>query len=93
MPIAYVMPYVIAGLTLIGSTGLANAKPLTPIQCNSFPFVQTHRALTRDEVVNELAELVDVGYNPNTGDDYDYPADIQKSELRLNEKYQHDCRR
>ena len=46
-------------------------------------FSQTDATLTRAQVKAELQQLEQVGYDPATGDDPHYPADIQAAEARL----------
>jgi hypothetical protein len=67
------------------------APRLTPAQCNDYPFVKTDQPVTHHELQNELRELESVGYVPSTGDDYNYPDDIQTAEQRLHVLYQRDC--
>jgi hypothetical protein len=44
--------------------------------------------VTRAEVLHELEELESVGYNPATGDDPNYPADLQAALHKLEVKHQ-----
>lgn len=46
-------------------------------------FSQTDATLTRAQVRAELEQLERVGYDPATGDNPNYPADIQAAEARL----------
>src|ERR1700680_2071333 len=43
--------------------------------------------VTRAEVLHELEELESVGYNPATGDDPNYPADLQAALQKLEAKH------
>lgn len=66
------------------------AAPLTPHECQSYPFVKSNAAVTHRQLMRELRELEAVGYEPGRIDVY-YPADIEKAEARLHAKYQRDC--
>ncbi|SAK85966.1 membrane protein [Caballeronia hypogeia] len=46
-------------------------------------FCQADGSMTRAQVRAELQQLEKVGYDPATGDDPHYPADIQAAEARL----------
>jgi Domain of unknown function (DUF4148) len=43
----------------------------------------TSGSLTRDQVRAELVRLEQTGYNPSTGEDPNYPADIQAAEAKI----------
>jgi hypothetical protein len=66
------------------------SQPLTAAQCNDYPFQPLKGEVTHAQLMQELAELESVGYNP-TGDEIDYPADLERAEHRLQVKYQNDC--
>ena len=70
----------------------AHAAPkLTPQQCTDYPFVHTKGPVTHTQIVNELAELESVGYDPSAGESDNYPNDIDSAQQRLMAKYQRDC--
>jgi hypothetical protein len=80
----------LALLSFIASPVFASSK-LTPGQCNDYPFVRTAQPPTHQQLKNELRELESVGYSPASGDDSEYPLDLQSAQHRLQEKYQKDC--
>ena len=82
----------LGGTLLAASTSALASGPLTPQECNAYPFVQTHGTVTHDDLMRELALLESVGYRPAAGQDYDYPNDIRSAEKQLNAKYLADCR-
>jgi hypothetical protein len=82
----------LAGTLLFASTSALASGPLTPQECNAYPFVQTNRPVTHRDLMRELSLLESVGYRPSPSDDYDYPNDIRTAEQRLNAKYLADCR-
>jgi hypothetical protein len=49
----------------------------------SFAQVQSNQPLTRAEVKADLVRVEQAGYNPATGTDPYYPADIQAAEARV----------
>ncbi len=67
------------------------AAALTPQQCTDYPFVHTKGPVTHAQIVNELAELESVGYDPSAGESDNYPDDIDSAQQRLMAKYRHDC--
>ncbi|WP_167336093.1 DUF4148 domain-containing protein [Paraburkholderia bannensis] len=67
-----------------------SAAPLSPNDCNSWPFVRPSTGVTPRELRRELKELESVGYQPSDNDVH-YPSDIQAAEARLRIKYRHDC--
>jgi hypothetical protein len=67
------------------------AAPLTPHECQSYPFVPSANGdVTHRQLMRELRELESVGYEPGRIDVY-YPQDIERAEKRLHAKYQRDC--
>jgi hypothetical protein len=82
----------LAGTLLVASTSALASGPLTPQECNAYPFVQTNGPVTHRDLMRELSLLESVGYHPAAGDDADYPSDIRSAEKRLNAKYLADCR-
>lgn len=78
-----------AGLMAIGIA--AHAAPLTPQQYHDYPFTKTAAPVTHKQIVNELAELESVGYQPSAGDDSNYPDDLEAAQQKLMHKYQRDC--
>ena len=47
-------------------------------------FAQSNEPVTRAEVRQQLIQLEKAGYNPATANDYNYPADIQAAEAKVN---------
>lgn len=76
-------------LLTVGATASA-APRLTPLQCNDYPFKQPVGEVTRAQLMQELAELEAVGYDPGANDVY-YPNDIQRAEKKLRAEYRRDC--
>ena len=64
-------------LLLIGSASAMAAPGLTPQQCNDYPFRQMKGEVTHKQLMRELGELESVGYQPSSGDDADYPNDLE----------------
>ncbi|HLX01277.1 MAG TPA: DUF4148 domain-containing protein [Trinickia sp.] len=83
-------PTAIALLTLSLVSACAMAAPLTPHECNSYPFKRASGEVTHAQLIRELGELESVGYDP-TADDPDYPANLQHAQQALQAKYQKDC--
>jgi Domain of unknown function (DUF4148) len=77
-------------LLTVGTAAIA-APPLTPQQCNSYPFKQPVGEVTHAQLMQELAELEAVGYYPGEDDLY-YPRDIQRAERKLRAEYRQDCK-
>lgn len=77
-------------LMLVSASAFASSR-LTPQQCNDYPFKPLNGPATHAQLMNELAELESVGYDPSAGDDDNYPNDIQQAEQRLQVKYHADC--
>ena len=77
-------------LMAVAATAVA-APPLTPQQCNDYPFKQPVRGVTRAQLKQELVELENTGYDPGINDVY-YPRDIQRAEKKLQAEYRQDCR-
>jgi hypothetical protein len=71
--------------SLIVSVALMAASACVYAQTSAEP--GTH-PVTRAEVRHELEELESVGYNPGTGEDPNYPADLQAAERKLEVKHQ-----
>ncbi|MFL9966102.1 DUF4148 domain-containing protein [Paraburkholderia sediminicola] len=46
-------------------------------------FAQSSQPVSRAEVRAQLVQLEKAGYNPATGNNYDYPANIQAAEARV----------
>lgn len=67
------------------------ASTLSPKQCNDYPFVKLNKPVTHRQLQNELKELESVGYDPATGDQDDYPSDLEQAEAKLQVKYRQDC--
>jgi hypothetical protein len=82
----------VASIVLSTACTAAMAAPgLTPQQCNSYPFVRTNGQVTHAQLMQELAELEAVGYEPGMNDVY-YPRAIQRAERKLQAEYRQDCR-
>jgi hypothetical protein len=81
---------ILALLSVVACPAFASSK-LTTEQCRDYPFVRTAQPPSHQQLQNELRELESVGYNPASGDDSEYPLDLQSAEHRLNAKYQRDC--
>lgn len=75
-------------LALMMASASAIADPLTPHQCNVYPFVHAHGPVTHRDLMRELTELEDVGYRPGTDN---YSLDITQAREKLNAKYAQDC--
>ncbi|MBR8396679.1 DUF4148 domain-containing protein [Burkholderia cepacia] len=72
------------------STAAFAAPHLTPQECNAYPFVHTQREVTHADLVRELIELEQVGYNPAHSGPY-YPDDLDEANRRLATEYRTDC--
>ena len=83
-------PTAIALLALSLASASAMAAPLTPRECNSYPFKPLSGEVTHAQLIGELAELESVGYDP-TADDPDYPTNLNRAQQALRAKYQKDC--
>jgi hypothetical protein len=77
-------------LLTVGTAAIA-APQLTPHQCNSYPFKRPVGEVTHAQLMQELAELEAVGYDPGENDVY-YPRDIQRAEKKLRSVYIQDCK-
>ena len=64
------------------------SSPLTPTQCNAYPFVQAHGEVTHLDMMRELTELESVGYRPGIDN---YSPDITQAREKLKAKYDEDC--
>jgi Domain of unknown function (DUF4148) len=80
-----------AAVLLAASASIMAAPKLTPQECNDYPFAQTNGPLTHHQVMQELAELEAVGYQPAQGEDPDYPGDLEQAQRRLWKEYARDC--
>ncbi|MGF6372508.1 hypothetical protein OKW40_005324 [Paraburkholderia sp. RAU6.4a] len=65
---------VIVGVMLMASSASVDAQTVSE--------PEPHQ-VTRAEVMHELEELEAAGYNPSTGDDGSYPADLQAAEAKV----------
>ena len=81
----------LASPLVFASASALASSPLTPQECNAYPFVQTTGPVTHKDLMRELALLESVGYRP-AADDIDYPHDIRHAEKQLRAKYLADCR-
>jgi hypothetical protein len=78
-------------IALLISSSAAMAGPhLTSQQCNGYPFKQPAGEVTHAQLMQELAELEAVGYDPGSNDPY-YPSDLMRAEKRLRTEYRQDC--
>ncbi|MCC8396693.1 DUF4148 domain-containing protein [Paraburkholderia sp. MMS20-SJTR3] len=64
--------------SLIQAVALAAALAAPAIS-----FAQTEQPVTRAQVIDEVKQLEQAGYNPATARDPQYPADIQAAEARV----------
>lgn len=70
---------------------MAHAAPaLTPKECHSFPFVKSAAPVTHRQLMTELAEYEQAGYNP-VAVDATYPAPMQRAERVIQREYRQDC--
>ncbi|WP_322024965.1 DUF4148 domain-containing protein [Burkholderia sp. BCC1977] len=72
------------------STAAVAAPHLSPQECASYPFVHTQHDVTRADLVRELTELEQVGYEPAHSSPY-YPDDLDAAKHRLAAEYRADC--
>jgi Domain of unknown function (DUF4148) len=75
---------------LLGSISAMADSHLTAAQCNDFPFTPVEGKVTHAQLVQELAELESVGYQPERWDPH-YPNNLQAAQARLHAKYLADC--
>jgi hypothetical protein len=75
---------------LLGSVSAMAGSKLTPEECNDYPFKPVVGEITHAQLVQELAELESVGYEPDQVDYY-YPRDLHAAQTRLHAKYLADC--
>lgn len=73
------------------STSALAVAPLTPQECNAYPFVQTNGPITRKDVMRKLALLESVGFSPAIGEAEDYPHNVLRAQAKLNAKFIADC--
>jgi hypothetical protein len=81
---------IFASLLLAAATSAMAAPHLTPQQCNDYPFKPLTKEVTHAQLIQELAELEAVGYNPSESDE-DYPEDLHTAQKALSKEYQRDC--
>jgi hypothetical protein len=77
-------------MLLLGSVSAMAGSKLTAEECNDYPFKPVVGEVTHAQLIQELAELESVGYEPYKNDYY-FPNDIQEAEARLHAKYIADC--
>ncbi|AOI57885.1 DUF4148 domain-containing protein [Burkholderia diffusa] len=77
-------------LLACASTAAFAAPHLTPQECSAYPFVHTRHEVTHADLVRELAELEQVGYEPAHSGPY-YPDDLDAAKRRLAAEYRTDC--
>jgi hypothetical protein len=76
-------------LLLGGVSAMADSK-LTAEECNDYPFKPVVGEITHAQLMQELAELESVGYEPYKNDYY-YPRALEAAQARLHTKYVADC--
>ena len=76
------------GLMLASACAMAS-NPLTPRECNAYPFKPAHGEVTHRALMRELTELESVGYRPSIDN---YSLDITQARERLIDKYNTDCK-
>ena len=76
-------------LALTSASALA-APGLTQAECHDYPFTPLKHTVTHKQLMQELSELEAVGYDP-TGDDNDYPTDLDNAEAKLHQEFRRDC--
>ena len=77
-------------MLLLGSMSAIAGSKLTAKECNDYPFKPVVGEVTHAQLVQELAELESVGYDPHRIDYY-YPNNLQAAQGRLHAKYVADC--
>jgi hypothetical protein len=75
---------------VVASASAFAAGPLTPQECNAYPFVPANGPVTHQDLMRELALLESVGYQP-IAEDAVYPLDIRAATQRLHAKYLAEC--
>jgi hypothetical protein len=75
---------------LLGSVSAMADTKLTAEECNDYPFKPVVGEITHAQLMQELAELESVGYDPHRIDYY-YPNNLQAAQGRLHAKYVADC--
>ena len=81
----------IATITFLTAGVSAFAAPaLTLQQCNDYPFVRLQGPVTHRQLINELKELEEFGYDPSADDEL-YPNNLNMAQRRLWEQYAADC--
>jgi hypothetical protein len=81
---------IMAGALLCGTTAALASPHLTPQECNDYPFKQPVGEVTHAQLIQELSELEDVGYDPGSNDVY-YPSELMSAERKVHAEYQRDC--
>lgn len=77
-------------LLACASTATFAGPRLTPQECRAYPFVHTGHDVTHADLVRELTELEQAGYNPAHASPY-YPDDLDDAKQRLAAEYRADC--
>ncbi|WP_176047382.1 DUF4148 domain-containing protein [Burkholderia sp. BCC1644] len=77
-------------LLACASTAAFAGPHLTPRECQAYPFVHTGHEVTHADLVRELTELEQVGYDPAHASPY-YPDDLDGAKHRLDVEYRADC--
>ena len=81
----------IACMLLACASTAAFAEPhLTPQEGHTYPFVHAGQDVTHADLVRELTELEQVGYDPAHASPY-YPDDLDGAKHRLAAEYRADC--
>jgi hypothetical protein len=77
-------------LLVTASASVMAAPHLTPQECSDYPFKPLKSEVTHAQLVQELAELEAVGYDPSENDE-EYPNDLEIAEGKLHAEYRRDC--
>jgi hypothetical protein len=84
-PIQFALPL---GLMLASACAMAS-NPLTPDECNAYPFIPAHGEVSHRALMRELTELESVGYRPGLDN---YSIDIAQARKLLIDKYNAECK-
>ncbi|KNE75284.1 hypothetical protein BCRE_2931 [Candidatus Burkholderia crenata] len=74
---------------MLASACAMASNPLTPRECNAYPFKPARGEVTHRVLMRELTELESVGYRPGIDN---YSLDITQARERLIDKYNADCK-
>ncbi|WP_322011185.1 DUF4148 domain-containing protein [Paraburkholderia sp. J12] len=79
----------VAALAVCSASAFAGPH-LTPAQCNDYPFTPLKGEVTHAQLMQELAELESVGYDPSADDEF-YPHELHVAQRKLQAEYHADC--